>query len=96
MNDTTDTVDRKAGQVVVSAKIPRTWNRYLEHCAELRGETFKGETIRALVRDEIEKWFPGKTGRVIYHEVTDREAMARPDEAAQPRMARAARRRKAS
>lgn len=60
MQDTT-AVNRRKGQVVVSAKIPRDWDGLLQTVALRRGEQFKGTTIRALIKAEIEVHFPGST-----------------------------------
>lgn len=55
------TVDQ-APLVVVSTKIPSEWNDLLEVVRKRRGEAFKSETIRHLIRDEIEQHLPGSTG----------------------------------
>jgi hypothetical protein len=54
-------VDRKASHVVVSTKIPKDWGHLLEAVVERRQETFKSQTIRSLIRDELEAHFPGST-----------------------------------
>lgn len=46
---------------MVSAKIPRDWDGLLQTVALRRGEQFKGTTIRALIKAEIEVHFPGST-----------------------------------
>lgn len=50
--------------VVVSTKIPSEWNDLLEVVRKRRGEAFKSETIRDLIREEIERHLPGSTGEV--------------------------------
>lgn len=50
--------------VVVSTKIPSEWNDLLEVVRKRRGESFKSETVRDLIRDEIERHLPGTTREV--------------------------------
>lgn len=57
MDDTSNRVNR----VVIAAKVSRQDRASLELVSVARGENSVSETMRNLIREEIEKHYPGAT-----------------------------------